>query len=153
MWLVQVGYNTESKLWLKHVMQPQTKCRTGSINTSRYYFDLCAVHFASNLSLCLRVMTIMLQETYVHKKMIDGQSDNYLGGYVRKWFEISVVWTFSNDSGYQKVGTVVRTKSPGTESDKWWCQWNYSWTTTAEIKHMKSKLDRALRSWSFKLST
>ena len=25
-------------------------------------------------------------------------------------------------------------------------------TTTAEIKHMKSKLDRLLRSWSFKLS-
>ena len=82
MWPVQLGYNTESKLWLKHVMHPQTECRTGSINTSRYYFDLCAVHFVLNSPLCLRVMTIMLQETYVHRKMVDGQYDNYLGGCV-----------------------------------------------------------------------
>ena len=59
-WPVQVGYNTESKLWLKHVMHPQTEYQTGLINTSRYYFDLCAVHFALNLFLCLRFMTIML---------------------------------------------------------------------------------------------
>ena len=84
MWPVQVGCNTESKLWLKHVMHPQTECRTGSINTSRYYFDLCAAHFALDLSIYLRVMTIMLQETHVHRKMIDGHSDNYLGDCVRK---------------------------------------------------------------------
>ena len=62
-------------------MHPQTECQAGTINTSRYYFDLCAVHFASNLFLCLRVMIIILQETYVHKKIINGQSDNYLGGW------------------------------------------------------------------------
>ena len=61
MWPVQVGYNTESNLWLKHVMRLQTECQTGIINTSRYYFDLCAVHFASDLTLCLRVMTIIPQ--------------------------------------------------------------------------------------------
>ena len=84
MWPVQAGYNTETKLWLKHVMHPPTECRTGSIYTSRYYFDLCAVHFALNLSLCLGVMTIMLQETYVHRKMIDDRYDNYLESCVRK---------------------------------------------------------------------
>ena len=66
MWPVQIGYNAESKLWLKHVMHPHTECRTGFINTRRYYFDLRAVHFALNLSLCLRVMTVVLQETYVY---------------------------------------------------------------------------------------
>ena len=64
-------------------------------------------------------MIVVLQETYVHRKMIDGQSDNYLGGCVRKWFEISVVWNFSKDSRYQKVGTIVKIKSLGTESNKW----------------------------------
>ena len=53
MWPVQVEYNTESILWLKHVMHSQTKCQTGSIHTSRYYFDLCAVYFALNSPLHL----------------------------------------------------------------------------------------------------
>ena len=86
---------------------------------------------------------------YVQKKMINGQSDNYPGGCVRKWVEISRIWTFSNDSGHQKLELLLEQNHQEQKQENG--DTNET-TTTAEIKHMKSKLDRALGSWSFKLS-
>ena len=93
----------------------------------------------------------MLQATYVHKKMIDGQSDNYLGSCMRKWFQISLEFEdFPKTQDIKKLKLLLeqnhqeQNQANGDASET---------TTTAEIKYMKSKLDRALRSWSFKLSS
>ena len=64
------------------MMHQKNKCRLGTINTIRYYFDLCAVNLISIVSvLCLLVaVTITLHKNVRQTvRMIDGQSDNYLG--------------------------------------------------------------------------